>query len=224
MIRAKAPFAMLLRSPSLPYVLPFGVFIAMLALVPLLALAPRTEFAIRVAVLTATLFACRRAIDLSVSRWLASIGVGLAVFVVWIAPDLLFPGYREALPFTGERRDFPLEGRDDPVALALRALRAAVLVPILEELFWRAWLPRWLINADFRAVPLGTYTRFTFVATALLFAVEHGSYWDVGLAAGVIYNWWMWRTRSLGDCILAHAVTNACLAAYVIAAGAWQYW
>jgi uncharacterized protein len=214
----------MMRFPSLPYVLPFGVFIAMLALMPLLALAPRTELSIWVVVLAATLFACRRAIDLSVSRWLASIGVGIAVFMVWIAPDLAFPGYREALPFTGERRDFPLEGRHDPIALALRAIRAAVLVPILEELFWRAWLPRWLIDPDFRRVPLGTYTRFAFLATALLFAVEHGSYWDVGLAAGVIYNWWMWRTRSLGDCILAHAVTNACLAAYVIGAGAWQYW
>ena len=59
---------------------------------------------------------------------------------------------------------------------------------------------------------------------ALLFAAEHGPYWDVGLAAGVIFNLWMVRTKSLGDLILAHAVSNACLGAYVIAAGKWEYW
>jgi membrane protease YdiL (CAAX protease family) len=58
----------------------------------------------------------------------------------------------------------------------------------------------------------------------VLFAAEHGPYWDVGLVAGVIFNLWMMRTKSLGDLILAHAVTNACLAAYVIAAGKWEYW
>ena len=39
------------------------------------------------------------------------------------------------------------------------------------------------------------------------------------LRAGIVYNWWMIRTRNLWDCILAHAVTNGVLAAYVIACG-----
>ena len=60
--------------------------------------------------------------------------------------------------------------------------------------------------------------------TALLFASEHGAMWDVGLAAGLLYNFWMRRTRSLGDLILAHAVTNACLSAYVLSRGRWEYW
>ena len=42
--------------------------------------------------------------------------------------------------------------------------------------------------------------------------------------AGVIYNWWLVRTKSLGDCVLAHAVTNLALGIYVVAAGQWQYW
>ena len=84
---------------------------------------------------------------------------------------------------------------------------------------------RWLISSnDFESVALGTYAPLAFWATALLFASEHGSFWDVGLVTGVIYNWWMIRTRNLWDCILAHAVTNGVLAAYVIYAGQWQYW
>jgi len=100
-----------------------------------------------------------------------------------------------------------------------------VAVPILEELFWRGWLMRWIIDPqDFEKVPLGTFAPAAFWLTAILFASEHGSFWDVGLAAGIVYNWWMIRTRNLWDCIIAHAVTNALLAAYVIGAGQWQYW
>ena len=83
---------------------------------------------------------------------------------------------------------------------------------------------RWLIAPDFRRVPMGACTAASFWIVALLFASEHGSFWDVGLAAGIVYNWWMVRTRSLGDLILAHAVTNGCLSLYVVAAGKWQYW
>ena len=108
--------------------------------------------------------------------------------------------------------------------LALRAVRAVVIVPIVEELFWRAWLMRWIISADFQTVPLGTYQGRAFWIVAILFASEHGSYWEVGLIAGIIYNWWMVRSKSLGDLILAHAITNGCLSAYVIAAGKWEYW
>ena len=65
---------------------------------------------------------------------------------------------------------------------------------------------------------MGTWSAQAFWIVALLFASEHGPYWDVGLAAGALYNWWMLRTRSLGDLIVAHAVTNACLSAYVVPA------
>ena len=99
-----------------------------------------------------------------------------------------------------------------------------VFVPILEELFWRGWLMRWLISPQFEKVPLGAYQAGAFWITAALFASEHGPYWDVGLIAGIAYNWWMVRTRSLGDCILAHAVTNACLCGYVVATRHWEYW
>ncbi|MBE7541609.1 MAG: CPBP family intramembrane metalloprotease [Solibacteraceae bacterium] len=60
--------------------------------------------------------------------------------------------------------------------------------------------------------------------TAALFSLEHGSYWEVGFLAGAVYNWWMVRTKSVSDLILAHAVTNACLAAFVLLTGRWEFW
>ncbi len=64
----------------------------------------------------------------------------------------------------------------------------------------------------------------SFWVGSALFASEHGPYWEVGLIAGVAYNWWMCRTKSLADCILTHAVTNGCLSAYVLMTGEWRYW
>jgi CAAX prenyl protease-like protein len=83
---------------------------------------------------------------------------------------------------------------------------------------------RYLIRAEFLGVPLGTYSSMAFWVTALLFATEHGPFWEVGLLAGVAYNIWLIRTKSLGDAILAHAVTNVCLAGYVIGLQKWTYW
>jgi catechol 2,3-dioxygenase-like lactoylglutathione lyase family enzyme len=117
-------------------------------------------------------------------------------------------------------------GEERAVGRALRVtFGSVVLVPPVEELFWRGWLMRWLIRPDnFHAVRLGAYSHYSFWTTAILFAAEHGPYWDVGLIAGVLYNWWMVRTRSLADCTVAHAITNGLLAVYVLYAGHWQYW
>jgi CAAX prenyl protease-like protein len=108
--------------------------------------------------------------------------------------------------------------------LAWRTARAVLIVPVAEELFWRGWLLRWLINSDFQKVPLGAYAPFSFWIAAVLFASEHGPYWDVGLVTGVIYNWWMIRSKSVASCVLMHAVTNGLLSAYVIVYNQWQYW
>jgi len=217
------------RWPSLPYVLPFALFLLLLALQKYGPLDPAVDYPLRVAILSAVLIFSRHVIDLRVSKLLATVGIGAAVFVIWIAPDLLFPGYRHHWLFensaTGRLGDpVPEATLLQPLVLWSRIIRAVILVPIIEELFWRAWLMRWLISPRFQNVKLGTYAASAFWITAALFASEHGPYWDVGLAAGIIYNWWMIRTRSLGDCILAHAVTNGLLCDYVVATRHWEYW
>ncbi len=161
---------------------------------------------------------------------LLSILLGLAVFVLWIGPDRISPHWRTLPPFNNAivghpAGNTPPESKNDPAFLIFRIATSVIAVPILEELFWRGWLMRWLIDErDFRRVPLGKYAPTAFFVTAILFAAEHGSFWDVGLLTGFVYNWWMVRTRNLWDCILAHAVTNGALAAWVVLGGQWQYW
>lgn len=216
---------------SLAWAGPFAVFMVLLALMPQLGIPQPWDALIRVVVISASIvFFSRRTLDFRAPHWLASIGLGIAVCALWVAPDILFgPEYRSHWLFqnsvTGSVKSSldPAE-RAMPLVLVLRSMRAIILVPILEELFWRGWLPRWMQNPNFSEVPLGKYTTLAFIVTAVLFASEHGPYWEVGLLTGVIYNWWMWRTRSVGDLILTHAVTNAALCAYVIATGKWEYW
>lgn len=218
------------RYPSLPYTLPFAAFVLFLAVHPYNPLPESLEYPLRTLALLAILWVCSRdVISLNVPHAAGSILLGVAVFAVWVGPDLFIPGYRGHWifqnPVTGSLGSSLSDAaRGDRWILSLRGLRAILLVPVIEERFWRAWLMRWFISMDFRKVALGAFTAVSFWATALLFASEHGPYWEVGLLAGIAYNWWMLRTKSLGDCILAHAVTNACLGAFVVVTGKWEYW
>lgn len=215
----------------MPWVAPFAVFMLWLALGPSLAIPQPWESVARVSVLALVLLTISRDLvfALRVRHAVPSVLLGLAVCALWVAPDQLVPGWRTHWLFqnvlTGQvTTSIPPAELADPLVVSLRVLRAALLVPILEELFWRGWLPRWIANTNWSQVALGTFTPFAFVATAVLFAVEHGPYWEVGLACGLIYNAYMLKTRSLGDLVLVHAVTNGALSAFVLATGQYGYW
>lgn len=215
---------------TIAYVAPFAVFVAMLAVKRWIPLAPELIAVLRFALAAAALLVfSRRVIPVRLSFALGSILLGVAVFAVWIGPEALWQSYRRFWLFDNAiigsaTSSLPVHLKANVFFVAMRVIESALLVPFLEELFWRGWLMRWLIRPDFAEVPLGQYASFSFWMVALLFAAEHGPYWEVGLVAGVAYNWWMVRTRSLADCILAHAVTNAALAGYVLLFDRWQYW
>ena len=217
------------RHPAIPYVLPFGVFMALLMLNRWLPV--RIPEWVRFFIcMAAILGVSRQALRGGPSKPLLSLLLGVAVFVLWVGPDYLFPNWHHFFLFDNglvghPAGNTPPASKYDPVFLLFRVLISVVAVPILEELFWRGWLMRWLVDSnDFEKVALGTFTPLAFWAVAALFASEHGSFWDVGFVTGLIFNWWMVRTRNLWDCILTHAVTNGVLAAYVVLAGQWQYW
>ncbi len=217
---------------TLAWVGPFAVFMAWLSVDKYLPLEnPLKEVVRDLVILASIVWFSRRVLARHARRaphWLGSVALGLAVCALWVAPDLLVPGWRDSAIFqngvTGELRTSIPPAELTPLMLALRTARAALLVPVLEELFWRGWLPRWLQDNRFWRVPLGTYSAFAFWGTAALFAAEHGPFWEVGLVCGVIYNWWMRRTGSLGDLILVHAVTNLALSLFTIATQRWVFW
>ena len=211
------------------YIAPFLVFVGFLAIKA--AFHPPAHWyypAQFLAVLLTIGLVSRPILSFRVAFPLASVGIGIAVFLIWIFPDVLW-GYRHHWLLDNSITGTPVSTispglRQNVIFIVLRVASSVALVPVLEELFWRGWLMRWLIDKDFLKVPLGTYARGAFWIVAVLFASEHGPYWEVGLVAGIVYNWWMVHTRNLADCMLAHAVTNGLLSVYVLTAGQWQYW
>ena len=215
--------------PSLGYVAPF-VTVLLLIAAPKPASLIYWEWPIQTLVVALVCFVTwPKDASLKVNHWLLSTIVGVATLLLWIAPEVINPKYREFFLFSNGivghvGSSLRAEALKSDWVLLWRTLRASTVVPVAEELFWRAWLMRWLINSDFQKVPLGAYAPLAFWVVALLFGAEHGPYWDVGFLTGAIYNSWMLRTKSLGDCVLVHAVTNLIMSLYVIRFEQWQYW
>jgi CAAX prenyl protease-like protein len=115
---------------------------------------------------------------------------------------------------------------DSPSGMILAGMRlfgAAVVVPIMEELFWRSFLIRYLISPKFESIRLGTFTPVSFTVTLLLFGLEH-QLWLAGMVAGAAYTLLLYRTGRLWPCILAHGITNLLLGIHVLTTQQWQWW
>lgn len=151
---------------------------------------------------------------------LAVCGAGILVFFLWIQMDW-------TLGIAGTPQGFNptlLHGMGGQVFMTLFRICGAVLVvPLMEELFWRSFLIRYIIDKDFQKVPLGLFSWPSFLLTVVLFGLEH-NFILAGMMAGVIYSLILYRTRSLAQCVLAHAVTNMALAVYVIKSGKYFFW
>ena len=100
----------------------------------------------------------------------------------------------------------------------------AVVVPALEEVFYRSFVYRYIINANFLGIPLGTRNPRAWLATAFLFGLSHPENWVPGILCGLAYQWLVIRKQRLGDAMTAHAITNGLLGLWVVWKGAWHFW
>ena len=215
-----------------PRILPFAVFVILLGAEPYLAelvdpvLDARWLYAIRSGVTALVLTALwryyaelRREERPGAAAWALAVAAGVAVFALWILLDFapLVTGAAED-PF-----DPRVNGALHPGFALSRLAGAALVVPIIEELFWRSFLMRWLERPRFLRVDPGEVGWRPLVLTSAVFAVEH-RLWFAGLLAGLAYGELYRRTRSLRVVVLAHAITNALLGLYVLRTGSWGFW
>jgi hypothetical protein len=158
---------------------------------------------------------------------------GSAGFVIWIAFDWLqraLPGVQPLIEsiMPGGRAGYdPFSGDAAAAArvafVGVRLIGLAVIVPIMEEIFWRGFLARYLIADDFRNVPQGRFTPTSFLIVTVAFASVHPEVL-AALAWGAMVNWLYRRTANLWACVVMHAVTNALLGAYILATDNWRLW
>jgi exosortase E/protease (VPEID-CTERM system) len=153
---------------------------------------------------------------------IVAVAIGVLTFLVWMA---LAPGYGLEDPEKVAAMDPAQLGQ--PWALLWLLFRVAgytITVPIAEELVFRGFLARRLIDDDVERVPVGTFTWLSFLASSLAFGLMHGADWPRATLAGIAFALALYQRRRLSDAIVAHATINACLAGYVIATGSWTEW
>ena len=161
-----------------------------------------------------------RAAPASAGAWAATIGAGGAVFVLWITLDAAWMRIGQPVAsFVPQAADGSL--RLD--LIALRSFGAVIVVPIMEELFWRSFLMRWIDRRAFRELAPQRVSWFALMASAGVFALAHDR-WLAGVLAGLVYGLLYRHTGKLWYAIAAHALTNGLLAAWVVAGAHWEYW
>lgn len=155
----------------------------------------------------------------TVRQLLAGAGVGVLVFAAWIHLD-------QGWLVVGESAGYDprtAAGDIDWTLAILRLAGAALVVPLMEELFWRSFLARWIENPDFLGVAAARLGLRAILISSLLFGVEH-NLWFAGIVAGLAYAGLYRASGNLWPPILAHAVTNLLLGLWVLQTGAWQFW
>jgi CAAX protease family protein len=149
--------------------------------------------------------------------------VGVLIVVEWLVIDAVVP-----YPHLGSRVGF------DPIAsipdrarftafLAGRLYGLVILVPVIEEIFWRDFVLRYLTNQNFQSVPIGTFSQRSLWMMAIGSALTH-SEWVVALLAALFFAWVVRSTKSLFAAVVAHSVANGALAAYILVTRDWKYW
>lgn len=154
--------------------------------------------------------------------WLFAAAVGIVMIAIWVSPQEVFgqePRTQGFDPYTF----------DDPwlfwATYAMRFVRLVIVVPLVEEIFWRGFLMRYLMDPHFDRVPFGAFSWKSFTVVTLAFGAAHmGPDFWVALIAGAMFNLVAIRTKSLSACVVCHAVANLALGIYIVATRQWGFW
>lgn len=135
-------------------------------------------------------------------------------------PDLRTTGFDPAEAFGSEH------GGLIACCYALRIVRAVVVVACVEELFWRGFLMRFLIDRDHpQRVAIGTPSLLSWGGTTLCFMLIHPPQdYPAAFVYGTLAWWLTVRTKSIGATVTMHAVANLILAWTALGMGLKGLW
>ena len=149
-----------------------------------------------------------------------SVVAGIAVFALWVQLDAPWMQLGDATA-----RFVPLDAAGQPLWLliALRLAGAALVVPVMEELFWRSFLMRWVEHPGFERVDPQRVGLKAIAVSTFVFMLAH-TLWLAAIVAGLAYAWLYRWSGKLWTAVIAHAVTNGMLGVWVIWTGRWEFW
>ncbi len=209
-------------NPTVPYLAPLFALIASMMVTGALTSDFERFHPVRVLVTSAVLWRFREVFSGWTWRWSwEACGVGLLVFVIWM---FLEPASTTSKGFNPTENALMIRPAWWSMCwLLFRVFGSVVTVPLAEELAFRGFLMRRLIDADFEQVPVGQFSWWSFLASSVMFGLLHGRLL-AGVIAGMLYAVVVYRRRSLSDAVVAHGVTNALIAAAVIFHNDWRLW
>jgi CAAX prenyl protease-like protein len=218
-------FNKIFASPILVRVFPFGVFAALTLFQGRFGdTSQYWIYALKTVIAVWLLWVVRPYVE--EMRWKLSweaVAAGIAVFVVWVGLDGTYPmiadraeGFNPTLAY----------GSGSALALiftAVRIIGSSLVVPPLEEIFYRSFIYRYLIKSDFLSIPLDRLDWRAFLISGAIFGIGHYE-WLPGILCAFAYQGLVCRKNRLGDAITAHAITNFLLALWVITRNAYYFW
>lgn len=207
-------------SDTPPYLVPVMALLAATMLTGALAAGVDWLYPVRIVAAGSALFWFRNSYRRFVAApsW-SSVGIGIAVFVGWVALEPLYQDGGGLLADGLASMSNPSAG----VWLAVRVLGSVIVIPIVEELAFRGYLIRRLTNADFEGEPFTPLALIPVLLSSLAFGLLHGR-WIAGTLAGLAYAWALHRRGELADPIAAHMTTNGLIAVAVLLGGWWGLW
>lgn len=230
--------AFLTKFPAAARVAPFVVFLLLTSCQTFFGEGARFWFYVAKTVVGAGMIWAIHAV-VQEMRWKFSweaVLVGVGVFVLWIGIDPLVPKQQELWVKLGLSKASatesaawnPFAAFGDGSALAwffvaVRIVGSSIVVPPIEEIFYRSFLYRWIAKPDFQSVPLGQFFWRPFLIAALVFGFAHNE-WLAGILCAAAYQGLVCWKKRLGDAIAAHAITNLLLGIWVVWRGAWHFW
>ncbi len=149
-----------------------------------------------------------------------AVATGIVVFALWIHLDAPWMQIGTA---TAGFQPLDASGALEWPLVVVRWIGAALLVPVMEELFWRSFLMRWIASAQFESVAPHRVGVKAVVLSTFLFMLAH-TLWLAAILAGLAYAALYIRTGKLWVAIIAHAVTNGLLGVWVVTTGRWAFW
>lgn len=159
-------------------------------------------------------------------RWAFSweaVAVGVGVWVIWVGLDGFYPKLTKAGAVWNPHTHFGSGATLAWFFVAVRIIGSSLVVPPLEEVFYRSFFYRCITRTDFQSVPLGHFSWVPFFVNAGVFGFAHRE-WLAGILCAMAYQWLVIRKRRLGDAMTAHAITNFLLAMWVVGKSDWKFW
>jgi uncharacterized protein len=214
---------------DIAYILPMGIFLALTGVsgkwpdaFPLIYLVKTILTAAALALLW------RNYTTIRWNHWWLGILLGVVGIFQWIGMQLLLQKYFSFFRPSGESFNpqtyFHDAGMRDAF-IAVRLIGAVLVVPVMEELFWRDFLWRQILAPnDFKLAAVGEWAWSSFLIVAVAFCVVHGNWWPTAIVWGLMIGALLVYTKSLGACIIMHATTNLLLGLYVLHTHDWSFW